>query len=86
VPEKEIYPILCVMNRFRFLTKSHPTPIILGTDHKNLYYLLNPGHETKSSSLSRLYRWVLKLQEFSLRVIHLPGEKNICADLLSCWG
>ena len=86
VPEKEIYPILCVMNRFRFLTKSHPTPIILGTDHKNLYYLLNPGHETKSSSLSRLYRWVLKLQEFSLRVIHLPGEKNIFADLLSRWG
>jgi hypothetical protein len=48
----------------------------IATDHRNLVYLEN-------STIPKLVRWRLRLQEFSYSVIHVPGPDNIIADAAS---
>ena len=85
MPDKEMYPILKILLRFRFITMSHPKNIKVFCDHKNMEYLLNPPRTLKAAAISRLYRWVLLLQNFKLTVFHLKGEFNKFADVLSRW-
>ncbi|KAK3868783.1 hypothetical protein Pcinc_025821 [Petrolisthes cinctipes] len=51
---------------------------ILEVDHKPLTYL-----QTSRGKNDRLLRWALNLQAYKFRVIHVAGEDNIRADLLS---
>jgi hypothetical protein len=46
------------------------------TDHKNLVYL-------QTSVVPKVIRWRLRLMEFSFVVLHVPGDDNTVADLLS---
>ena len=85
-PEKEIYPILAALKRFDFLTTAHPKPILVLTDHLNLVYLFRPPKSVRGTSISRLGRWVLLMQQFSLKVLHVKGVQNRIADMLSRWG
>jgi hypothetical protein len=38
------------------------------------------------TTLSRLYRWALRLSEVRYDVHHIPGHLNVFADLLTRWG
>ena len=69
-----------------FITKTHPSEIEVFTDHKNLIYLFKAPSETKLCSVGRLYRWALILQNYRLSVLHIDGDLNVIADLLSRWG
>eukprot|EP00924_Labyrinthula_sp_SR-Ha-C_P006644 snap_masked-scaffold_29-processed-gene-0.12-mRNA-1 protein AED:1.00 eAED:1.00 QI:0/-1/0/0/-1/1/1/0/179 len=40
--DKELYPIIKLMKRYRFILFGHLLPISLYTDHKNLTYLMTP--------------------------------------------
>ncbi|KAK3887135.1 hypothetical protein Pcinc_008725 [Petrolisthes cinctipes] len=51
---------------------------ILEVDHKPLTYL-----QTSRGKNDRLLCWALNLQAYKFRVIHVAGEDNIGADLLS---
>ena len=64
---------------------SHPRALRIFCDHKNMEYLLNPPKTLKAAAISRLYRWVLLLQNFRMTVFHLKGEFNRFADVLSRW-
>ncbi|GFO07945.1 polyprotein [Plakobranchus ocellatus] len=59
----------------RYLIFKH---FVLQTDHKPVAYL-----RTGSPKNARLMRWALALQEFSFRVVHIPGSENVHADVLS---
>lgn len=50
----------------------------LVTDHKALQAIYSP----RSKPCARIERWVLRLQPYDFRVIHIPGTHNI-ADTLS---
>jgi len=50
----------------------------LVTDHKPLEVIYGP----RSKPSARIERWVLRLQPYDYKVIHIPGRKNI-ADSLS---
>ncbi|KAL1021685.1 hypothetical protein UPYG_G00016520 [Umbra pygmaea] len=50
----------------------------LVTDHKPLEVIYSP----RSKPCARIERWVLRLQPYDFRVIHIPGKQNI-ADPLS---
>ncbi|KAG5864333.1 hypothetical protein JTB14_018731 [Gonioctena quinquepunctata] len=52
--------------------------IIIQTDHKALSFLLNC-----SLLNSRLTRWILSIQRFSFKIIHISGKENKIADILS---
>jgi hypothetical protein len=49
---------------------------VLATDHKNLVYL-------RSSKIPKLVRWHLALSEFQFTIVHIPGQDNVVADVLS---
>lgn len=55
------------------------------TDHASFEYLYyhyrnNPG--TTRHTASKLMRWDIKLSAFFYVVEHLPGERNVWADML----
>nr|GEX05338.1 reverse transcriptase domain-containing protein [Tanacetum cinerariifolium] len=71
--EKEILAVVYAFEKFRsylILNKS-----IVYTDHSALKYLF-----AKKDSKARLLRWVLLLQEFTLKVVDTKGAENLAAD------
>nr|GEU79802.1 reverse transcriptase domain-containing protein [Tanacetum cinerariifolium] len=74
--EKEMLAVVYAFEKFwsyLILNKS-----IVYTDHSALKYLF-----AKKDSKARLLRWVLLLQEFTLKVIDTKGAKNLAAHHLS---
>ncbi|GKA67229.1 reverse transcriptase domain-containing protein [Tanacetum coccineum] len=74
--EKEMLAVVYAFEKFRsylILSKS-----IVYTDYSALKYLF-----AKKDSKARLLRWVLLLQEFTLKVIQTKGAENLAADHLS---
>lgn len=54
------------------------SPIIVFSDHRPISYL----HE-KAPLLPQIARWMMELQEYHLKIVYIPGEKNCMADALS---
>nr|GEV06884.1 reverse transcriptase domain-containing protein [Tanacetum cinerariifolium] len=74
--DKEMLAVVYAFKKFRsclIMNKS-----IVYTDHFALKYLF-----AKKDSKARMLRWVLLLQEFTLKVIDTKGAKNLTADHLS---
>nr|GEW93725.1 reverse transcriptase domain-containing protein [Tanacetum cinerariifolium] len=74
--EKEMLAVVYAFEKFqsyRIMNKN-----IVYTDHSALKYLF-----AKKYSKVRLLRWVLLLQEFTLKVIDTKGAENLAADHLS---
>ena len=86
ISQKELYPILQAFERFGFLLLTHEFPIQIFTDHKNLIHILRPEWEPAKSGAHRLARWATKIQSADTNTVHIPGKKNVLADLLSRWG
>lgn len=74
--EKELYAVIYALGKLRryLLDKEFD----LYTDSSAVRYLL-----TRSSPGSCLQRWVIATQEFQFMVHHLPGKRNVVADILS---
>jgi len=51
-------------------------PFTLETDHRNLLWL-------SKSNVPKLVRWRLRLQEFDMNIVHVPGATQYIADGLS---
>ncbi|KHJ88557.1 integrase core domain protein [Oesophagostomum dentatum] len=52
--------------------------VILHSDHKPLTFLLS-----KSKTHDNLARWMVELQSYNIKVVHISGNKNTVADALS---
>ena len=59
------------------------------SDHENLVTLFRPdtcNPELSKSALDKVYRWCYTLSRFRINHMeHLPGQRNLWADLLSRW-
>jgi len=85
-PEKEGFAIVEAMCRLDYLVTGHTVSIF--TDHANLVYMYdpygrNPGMSRQTAT--KLMRWAIKLSAFRYIVEHLPGERNVWADMLTRW-
>jgi hypothetical protein len=74
VTEKECYALFYAVTQLQFFLLGRKFYIKM--DHRNLVYLYN-------SSVNKLIRWRLRLQEYNFVIIHIPGATNIVADTLS---
>lgn len=88
VSSKESYPILFSFDRMSWLFHGHPREVHVFCDHQNLVTIMDPGGNqvVNKNTLSRLYRWALRLSEVRYRVSHIPGTFNVVADMLTRWG
>jgi transposase InsO family protein len=53
------------------------------TDHKPLERIFGEKSEIPKLAASRLVRWAIQLSAFNYTLLHVPGEENCAADVLS---
>lgn len=74
--EKELLAVVYAFRKLRkYLLDKEFT---LYTDNSAVRWLL-----LKSDPGSRLQRWIVAIQEYRYKVVHLPGKSNVIADALS---
>ncbi|KAL0821690.1 hypothetical protein ABMA28_005122 [Loxostege sticticalis] len=74
--EREALAVVWAVTKFRGYIEG--SEVIVVSDHQPLRWLMS----VKSPS-GRLARWALTLQEYNLRIDHVPGKANVVADTLS---
>lgn len=87
-PEKEAFAIVESVSRLDYILL-RPEGFQLFTDHKNLIYIFNPtsvNGNLQKHIVNKVERWALTLASFRYTIVHIPGEENVWADLLSRWG
>ena len=65
-----------------------PEGFHLFTDHKNLVYIFTPVAITKHIPrhvAHKIERWALTLAAYRYTIVHIPGEANTWADILTRW-
>jgi hypothetical protein len=85
IVDKEAFPIMESLDKLRHFVLSD-NRFRLFTDHRNLIFLFDPTFKKwdfEKKTVDKLCRWASKLQEFRYIIEHLPGEDNLCADMLS---
>ena len=85
ISSKEFFPIMTMFDRFDFLLSGHDDPVQIFCDHHNLKYIMLPNKEISKTTLGRLHRWGMCLQQYDFRVTNVTSEQNFFADQLSRW-
>jgi hypothetical protein len=76
--DRELLAIVQALKEWRhYIQGSGHTTIVL-SDHNNLQHFKVPQTIGR-----RMARWTLYLSEFDIKLVHIPGKKNIQADSLS---
>lgn len=87
-PEKEASAIIKSCERLDYLLL-RPEGFHLYTDHSNLVFLYHPERANirmNKTIYNKILRWGPILSMFQYTIIHIKGEDNCWADLLSRWG
>lgn len=77
VTQKECLALIWAVERWKHYISGNGTTICY-TDHSSLLWLAN-----LKSPTNRLARWVCRLSEFDLKIIHKKGKFNFVPDCLS---
>ena len=81
--QKELFPLISLFKKHKFLLTGHPRSVKVYTDHKNLVPSLRPKRTGKVNHLDRLRRWALLFMGADHLITHVKGEDNFFADMLS---
>ena len=76
--EREALAILRCLEEVRWLVLGSPFPTKVYTDHQALVWLLR-----KDDTHGRIVRWQVRLAEYDVEYIHIPGRENALADGMS---
>jgi hypothetical protein len=78
VHEWELLAVMEALKAWRCFLYGAVAPIDIFTDHHSLQWI-----NTQPNLSARQCRWVEQLQDYSFKVHHLAGDKNVAADALS---
>ena len=78
VHEWELLAVMEALKAWRCYLYGSATPIDIHTDHHSLQWI-----NTQPNLSARQCRWVEQLQDYSFKIQHLSGDKNVVADALS---
>ena len=76
--EREALAIVRCLAEVKWLVHGSPYPVKVYTDHSALTTLLR-----QDDAHGRLGKWQVKLSEYDLEYVHIPGSQNTIADGLS---
>ncbi len=74
VGEREAFAIIYAVKKWEGYLRG--VPFTIETDHKNLTFV-------EKSASAKVTRWRLELMEYAFDIVHIPGQGNEVADLLS---
>lgn len=86
VPEKEGFATVEAMDRLNYLVADRNISIY--TDHTNLLYIFDPYGSSPNiprHTENKITRWAIKLSTYRFEIEHVPGDRNVWADLLTRW-
>ena len=78
VHEWELMAVMEALRTWRCYLYGSATPVDIYTDHHSLQWI-----STQPNLSARQCRWVEQLQDYSFKIHHLAGDKNVVADALS---
>ncbi|KAH9128004.1 hypothetical protein LEN26_009174 [Aphanomyces euteiches] len=87
IPDKEAFAIVESCKRLEYLLL-RPGGFVIYTDHRNLTYMFNPMATDSSMQrhqADRIQRWAMVLTGYTYTIVHIPGDSNVWADMLSRW-
>ena len=87
--DKEAYFIGEQLPKYQHWVNGGKHTTLVYTDHRNLVSLFSstkPSATTTKAGRARRIRWTLNIQPLTFKIVHIPGEDNTWADLLSRWG
>ena len=76
--ERELLAVLKALQHWRPHLAATEIPVIILMDHANLTFWKNPKTVNR-----RVVRWFALLQDYNLRIKHVPGRLHAAADMLS---
>ena len=76
--EKEVLALVLAVQHFEVYVSSGGSPVVVYSDHNPLAFLAK-----FQVTNSRVFRWSLILQPYSLVIRHVAGKDNVVADALS---
>jgi hypothetical protein len=76
--ERELLALIKALAHWRPHLAGSTIPVTVLTDHTNLTYWKSPQKVNR-----RVARWFAELQEYHLKIQHVPGKLHTSADLLS---
>ena len=76
--EKEKLTIISELKKFVYYLMGTALPFEIVTYHQPLCHL-----PTTKDHYGSIWRWALLLQGYNYKIRHLPGQKNVVADVLS---
>jgi len=79
--EREALAVVRALEEVHWLILGSPFSTKVYTDHKTLIWLLQ-----KDDAHGRIARWQVRLSEFDVEYVHIPGSQNVIADGLSRLG
>lgn len=82
--EKEGYPIVKACVELEYLLQRQKGFTIY-CDHSNLIHIFSPSENIKKHVRGKLLRWSMKLMGLHYEIVHIAGENNIWADIISRW-
>jgi hypothetical protein len=82
---KEGFAIKGTMFALRYCFIPSQYRSILVTDHKNLIALADSNRWSKPTS-EMLERWIQQMQRIPYDILHISGDDNYFADIMSRWG
>ena len=85
--EKESFAIIASVKRLHWLL-APPEGFDIYTDHNNLIFIFDPLHvlpDLFQSSVKKVLRLAVMLSLYNYTCVHLKGQDNVWADLLTRW-
>ena len=76
--ERELLAVLKSLEHWRPHLAATEKPVTVLTDHANLAFWKNPKKVNR-----RVARWFATLQDYHLRIKHVPGKQHAASDMLS---
>ena len=85
--DQEAYAVISTLDKGAYLLLGRPR-FTLYVDNQVLSFIFSANPATAASNrqiADRLARWVVRLRAYSYDVVHIPGDTNVTADMLSRW-
>jgi hypothetical protein len=76
--ERELYAVVAALRNWRSHLAGTFLPVTVLTDHANLTYWKEPPKVSR-----KVARWFAELQDYNIRIQHVPGKIHAAADMLS---